>query len=472
MTQNFSWKLVPKSIKETFFGVRDRIQNIIKKYGSLNNYGYPVYEDIKEIAVIYGLMERFGLSESDIANELGLNRVSIYRLKQKIKQGKKVSILKNGKVEQVQVNHNMLIDTFNRLLEARAKKDIADITQSKIVQEFIKNPRRRWGITKHGEYFDEREIKKMLGFISRIANYIRTYHPELPSNPDLWSEEMISKILDEMAKKMRWRGNTLRSYKIAIRTVINDKWFTNRVGAAVSVANPKETYLPYEILQKILDDDRFGYVEKLYLKLHITTGAREGYSAKEDSSMWGLKWSYINWRDKTMKIYESKTRSWWKVKLDIFFRDLPEELYSIWLKNRRPEGRIWETFGLSTVNRFKNFLNKLMRKIEQYYGNELQERFGTRRLVPHDLRRTHVVYLIEAGVDLQYIARAGEFELGVGWEDLNTLLVYYARFTERRRALEQAKVYMRFAGTVPDELLAKIGVKSIDELKQILNVLA
>jgi len=124
------------------------------------------------------------------------------------------------------------------------------------------------------------------------------------------------------------------------------------------------------------------------------------------------------------------------------------------------------------VNKFKNFLSKLMKKIEQYYGDELQERFGTRRLVPHDLRRTHVVYLIEAGVDLQYIAKSNEFQFGVGWDDLNTLLVYYARFTERRRALEQAKVYLRFTGSVPSELLSKIGVSSIDELKQILNVLA
>jgi len=136
---------------------------------------------------------------------------------------------------------------------------------------------------------------------------------------------MISKVLDEMSKKLGWSAATLRGYKIAIRTVINENWFANRVGAAVSVAKPKETYLPYEILQKILNDDRFDYIEKLYLKLHITTGAREGYSAKEESSMWGLRWENINWKEKTIKIHESKSNTDWIAKLDLFFKELPDE---------------------------------------------------------------------------------------------------------------------------------------------------
>jgi len=133
----FDWKLIPKSVKEIFFAIRDRIIDIKKKYGNLNNYGYPIFQDVKEVAVVYGLMERFGLSESDIANELGLNRVSIYRLKQKIKKGKAISIFKDNKVQQIEVSHNELIDIFNELMEARAKKDIADVRQSKVVQEFI-----------------------------------------------------------------------------------------------------------------------------------------------------------------------------------------------------------------------------------------------------------------------------------------------------------------------------------------------
>lgn len=358
---------------------------------------------------------------------------------------------------------------MEKLIKPKASRNIVDVRQANVIQEFIKNPIRRAGGAKYGRMLPERAIRETINLVQRIANYIKEYHHELPTNPDLWNEDMIARILEEMKERFNWSNQYMRHIKIALRRIWAN-WFEYEVGSAKSVAKPKETYIPYDMFLRVLASPEFTDVEKLYLKLHVTTGAREGTGAIEPSSMWGLRWDNINWKERTIRIWESKTKKEWRGRLDLFFPELPNELYELWVKLGRPEGYIWKTLGF-TKSGFDKMIHDVAKKIRSMFSNELKERFGTDRIVPHDLRRTHVVWLIDAGVDLESIAKSDEFDLGVGWENLDTLLVYYARFTARRRAIELAKVYLRYQHDVPDDIVRMSGM-SKEELVKVVRAVA
>jgi hypothetical protein len=60
------------------------------------------------------------------------------------------------------------------------------------------------------------------------------------------------------------------------------------------------------------------------------------------------------------------------------------------------------------------------------------------KLVPHDMRRSHISILAELGVPLE-IAVSGHMDFGVGWEDLKTAVVFYLRFSRyvKQKVMEQ-----------------------------------
>ncbi|MCD6418469.1 site-specific integrase [bacterium] len=466
-SQRFEQKLssVPEPLRKQIHMVRDRVHDIIKKFGSLKAYGNPVFEDIKEVASIYVANKQYKVPYDILARYMGLNPVSLFRMLRRIEEGR-VTLYVNGTRETIHVTPEELKEITNKMVKPKASRNIADVTQASVIQEWLKRPVRRSGGAKFGKFLGEKQIRTTLNIVKRIANYIREYRHDLPVNPDLWKEEDIAKIIEEMKARYNWSDQHVRSIKIALRRIFPG-WFTHEVGSAKSVARPKETYIPYQMFMQILESDLFTDLEKLYLKLHVTTGAREGIGASEPSSMWGLRWDMIDWTNGVIKIYESKTKKEWRGRLDLFFPELPRELYNLWVKLGKPTGYIWQTLNY-TKHSFDNMIHKVARKIREMFSDQLKEMFGTDKIVPHDLRRTHVVWLIDAGVDLETIAKSDEFDLGVGWENLDTLLIYYARFTQRRRAIELSKVYLRYHGDIPDNIVKMSGL-SKDELIKIVR---
>jgi integrase len=192
-------------------------------------------------------------------------------------------------------------------------------------------------------------------------------------------------------------------------------------------------------LKRLWREGKLSDSEFLIPWLHITTAAREGWgsedveSLKQDldevkTSLIGLKWENLEFTGGTpvLKIYENKTRSWWRC--DLTWLDAEVAEYFI-KKYYKPSGSIVKTLlGVEklTVAEFAKWYYKLMKKI-----SKLLELPFT--LKPHDMRRSHISILAELGVPME-VACAGLLDFGVGWEDLKTALVFYTRFSRYAKA--------------------------------------
>ena len=462
------------------FRLRDRVLDICRKYGDVQRYGKPVWESEEEVAVLWWLNQKHGVAYDILARFIGVSPMSLYRLFKRIENGY-ADITVEGRRERIFVSPDELVAKVEEMIKPKARKDVANILESSKIQEFVKTFRKKEIETEADPVKraqKEHRLNTILEYISRIARYIKQNFPDLPSNPDLWSEDMIEVVLADMASKLGLSPGTIKHYKWALRRVYGTSWFQGRVGGSLALQRERGfrlVFLPYDVVVEILESPDFNEFEKVYLMLQITTGAREGYSASyPETSMWGLRWSRINWSRNLIEIYESKTRRKWVGKLNLFFSELPAILKRIWEREGRPSGRIWEVWGIETPSQFERRVIKMRNKIVERYGDRLREMFmyreGESVLVPHDLRRTHVAWLADANVSAECIAKADEFFLGVGWEDLNTLMAYYARFTERRKAIELAKVQLRFLGDVSDDVVKMSGM-SKEELKRVVMTL-
>jgi len=436
-----SWTQIPRPIQQVFFSLRDRILEIKKKYKSLANYGYPPYESIQEIAVIYGLIEFYGFDYNTIARELGLDKTSIYRLMKRIRTKGVVQIFdrQEGKAKAVEVNHNMLMDIFNELREGKGmKKDLADITQAKVIQEWLKNPVKRASKSLVKKTLSERDIRLTLRTVQRVAELMK--QEGYPSNPDLWEESTVRQVLEKHITDIK----KLRRVKMILRRVWNN-WFEGELGAATKFINPKETVLYYEDYLKIRKMYKEGKIPKevfTIIALHITTGAREGLKASEEkSSLWGLTWNNMvirNEKVETIYIYESKTLKTWTLKfVDWLEPDLPKLLYEYFNKRKDNNEKVVTTItGINNKTQFFKWYKQWLKKISEMLKLPYT-------LKPHDMRRSHISILAELEVPLEIAVTDNGF--GVGWEDLKTAVVYYLRFSKRRmeRVLQQIQSIKR-----------------------------
>jgi hypothetical protein len=83
---------IPKPITQILFSLQDRIKSLTRQYKSLANYGRPYIEDIKEIAVIYYLNAKLGIGLNELADRIGVDKSSLYKLVKRIENEKRVSI--------------------------------------------------------------------------------------------------------------------------------------------------------------------------------------------------------------------------------------------------------------------------------------------------------------------------------------------------------------------------------------------
>jgi integrase len=173
--------------------------------------------------------------------------------------------------------------------------------------------------------------------------------------------------------------------------------------------------------------------------LHIVTGAREGYKSEDvkskkvdvdevKTSLIGLRWENIEFVGNVpvLKIYENKTKTWWRC--DLTWLDSEVSEYFI-KKYYKPSGSIIKTLlgkDSLTVLEFVKWYFKLMRKISKLLNLHFE-------LHPHDMRRSHISILAELGVPME-ISCGGLMDFGVGWEDLKTALTFYTRFSRYAKA--------------------------------------
>jgi len=183
---------------------------------------------------------------------------------------------------------------------------------------------------------------------------------------------------------------------------------------------------------------------KLLLELHLTTMAREGIHTK-DSSLFGIKWSYLNEVERTIRVFERKTQKYWEgIDMDLLFPNLIEELKKY--RREADEYVVRDSLGFqySDYVRWLKRLGKWLQKIEErtLKGNKVKV-----TLSPHDIRRTAAYWRINyLNLPLEALSgfKGGDSfysPMGVGWEDPNTLTGFYASPTARLKSiLNKAKV--------------------------------
>jgi hypothetical protein len=86
-----------------------------------------------------------------------------------------------------------------------------------------------------------------------------------------------------------------------------------------------------------------------------------------------------------LKVYESKTNKWWEADLTW----LDPEVVEVFDRYYKEKGSIIEAItGIDRVGKFKRWYGRLLEKVSELLGLPF-------RLVPHDLRRSHLSILAE-----------------------------------------------------------------------------
>jgi len=427
-----SSELIPNTLEKIIKQIAERVSQLKRQYRSLANYGRPYIEDIKEIATIYYLNEKLGVGLNVLADMIGVDKTSLYKTVQKIKEKNEVVITnpKTKKIETITITPSELINIVESdILNVSSRQRIVDPMQSSIVKEFWERDIERM-TQKPGfpTYYSEREKLQTIREVERIMRYLAEKGEV--SNPDYWSKELLIKALEELYPDARERRIKV---KILRRIPAFRSWLEGKVGAEKHHVIPKTTCIYYEDflkLKKLYKEGELKEEEILVIWLHVTTGAREGWGTLDmkykdiysvdiedaKSSLVGLKWE--NFEPPILKVYESKTNKVWTTDL----RWLDEELYNVFLKYRRDKGSIVKTLtGIKTVGEFRDWYSDLLKKVSKM----LKLNFT---LKPHDMRRSHISILAELGIPLEY-ALSGNLDFGVGWEDVSTALIYYLRFS-------------------------------------------
>lgn len=442
MPLELSDKIIPKICEERLITIRDRIKDLVKVYGSLSRWGRPYVYDVKEVACIYYINAKLGVSLDAIAKFIGVDKTSLYKMINRIENEFKVSIFNESEkaTKVIMIKPNELIDIIENELAPKAKLIIEDPLESNIVRKFMtERIPKRAKLAGKPSFLPEREKKRTLKVIIDLMVYFKQIGK--PSNPDLWNEADVEEAL--------W--NIYKEYPRVARAMIDlrkvpewSNWFKGKIGAVTKRINPKMSALYYEDYIKLKNLWKQGELtdgEFLVIWLHITTGAREGYtlySEKMDldnpevkSSLIGLRWeklskvgdSYI------IEIYESKTEKTWYCDLTWLDREPLEVL----LKYAKPSGSIMKTItGCKTVGEWSKWYRSLTKKVSKLLGLEYE-------LSPHDMRRSHISILAELGVPMEY-ALSGHLDLGVGWEDAKTALVFYLRFSKVTKELLKQRI--------------------------------
>ncbi|RLF07199.1 MAG: hypothetical protein DRJ60_03245 [Thermoprotei archaeon] len=438
-------KIIPKDLEKRLFEIRDRVREIQKTYGSLARWGRPFLFDKEEVAMIIWLNEKMSVSLDELAKLLFVDKTALYRIRKKIEEQGLVSIYnkETNKVEQVQLTLQDCIAITEGLLEAKAKTTITDVTQSKIIQDFLTRPiRKRSIIAGHEVFLSDRDKAQIIRIVQRIMDYMREKGIQ-PLNPDFWNEDQVLQVIERMYQEGVISQEQKRRWMIKLRAIPAFKnWFEGLMGAATKFAKPVERVIFYKDYLKVKEFWRQGKLteqEFLVFALHLATRAREGWESGNDledakSSLCGLKWENVSWRGDfredsiTIKIYEHKTNKWWYC--DPSWLDV--EISQLLRKYAREKGSIIASITkLKSIKDFENWYKRTLRKI-----SKLLELPFT--LSPHDIRRSGLSILAELGVPLE-IACSDRLALGVGWEDLKTAYVYYLRFskTTKERVLRE-----------------------------------
>jgi hypothetical protein len=424
---------IPQICLDEINNVRNFVNDIIKKYGSLSKWGMPVFTSELQVACVLWINDRMNIGLQQIAKMLGLDQSTLYKLKQKIEQKGMFSIYdpSTKSVVTIQKGYYDLLQLVDEKLQPKSRLYISDLLESAIIREFLTKEIPKKKKTKgHKSTLSAKEKADTIREVRKLIEYFK--QTGQPTNPDVWTEDMVEKALFEIYKGEYSRIR--RAMKFLRRVPQWEKWFGGKIGAESSYAKPVPRHITYEHylqIKRLWKEGKLSDKEFLPIWLHLTTGSREGWRTETQnestpleeaiSSLSGLRWEKLyrvgdSW---ILEIYESKTARYWTC--DLSWLD-PEPIEAL-LKYRKDKGSIIASItGLKTIYEFYKFYTKTLAKISELLKLGFE-------LTPHDIRRSHLAILAEFGVPLE-VACGGLMDLGVGWEDLKTAFVFYLRYSK------------------------------------------
>lgn len=476
--------------RKILYQLRDRIHSLNQTYGSVAKSGRSPFENLEEIAVIYKLIKN-KVSYGELGKYLGVSKVTVFRWAKSISQGKIAIYNKEkGTTETVSFSTSDLEGVLKQLSKAKAKKHLSVVTDSKVLQEFIKRPIAIQRAKKR--YYTQKEVMDTIKTFQELANYIKNnqdklrlrYGIDIPSNPDYWAnnpefEEIIADIVmticleQDPSQGIKYNRCKARLFGRIKRVQEFRNWFQGLIGRVTNRIEPKEATLYLKDvwkLRKIVEESNDKDLEAFYwiAILHITVGSREGWGSLEnkvlelksqgvevpkkyekplsldlddefvDSSLIGIKWknTLIDTRSKKaieIKIYERKTKKWAIAKyLDLVDERLPSKLFEFYqyaLRNNIQS--VVKTILLYyKVVREKNVSVYWFKNWYSKWCSRLQKLLDLPyRITPHRLRSAHVSILAELRIPLELVLDHN-VGFGVGWDDLTTAKIFYLRFSK------------------------------------------
>ena len=432
---------IPNICYEQFNYVKNFVNDIISKYKSLSNWGKPVFTNELQVACVIWCNERLNLGLQQVANMLGIDKTTLYKLTKRIDEQGQFNIfdVNTKTIVTIKKSKYDLLQLVDQELQPKAKVVINDIMESSIVREFLtRQIQKRAKVRGHKPILSEKNKRETIGVISRLVEYFARIGK--PTNPDIWNEQEVKIALYDIYNNDY--SKIRRAMKYLRRIPQWGNWFKGEIGAETSYIKPVMRFITYEQylqIKRLWKEGKVSDAEFLIIWLHLTTGAREGWESTSlrgknindaNTSLIGLKWEKLYQVHNTwiLEVFESKTSKTWTC--DLSWLD-PEPI-NVLVRHRRNGGSIVASItGIESIEEFRKFYSNTLKKISKLLGLEFT-------LVPHDMRRSHISILAELGVPLE-IAVSGHMDFGVGWEDLKTAVVFYLRFSKyvKQKVMEQ-----------------------------------
>ena len=247
-------------------------------------------------------------------------------------------------------------------------------------------------------------------------------------NPENWT---IDDIKLRAIPELRKTTKSVFNYLIAVRSLRPDFKFPDEKGETLSTKREKGkiSFAWKYIYQRIVQE---GLVQKFFesaridsenplrdeglVRTHVTLGCREG--SRGEGGVLGLEWEKINWKAKTIDVYEGKTGGgfyWLDCPLDLFGDTCFNLLEEYWVQCGKPrEGKIYPM----DYQQLKAIYDRIAKALDM-------------NIHPHFARKLHASLLRSKDIKLEIVAGdAPHGIVGVGWEDLSTLKKFYIAFAQ------------------------------------------
>lgn len=275
-------------------------------------------------------------------------------------------------------------------------------------------------------------------------------------NPEHWTYDDIKlKVIPTLRKGRK----SIFTYLVAIRSIrpdfkhglkaIKTKGEKPKINFAWRIAFKQivRKQLLQEYFKASTIQSEYPLRDEALVRCHVEWGCREGKSGfiryrkgevseTEIGGILGVRWEDIDWEAATISIYETKTGGgikWLDCPMKLFGDSAYNMLKQYWLKEGKPQsGRI---FNINIDE-----LDAIHRRIRKHFEEKGHE--WAKVIKPHFDRKLHASLCKHAGIPLEIVAgQAPHGIVGVGWEDISTLMKFYIAIADKE--LKESRVKAR-----------------------------